>query len=151
MDFGKIILLYLCIALSVSFFFPQIVLDSPNQSILGIFHIGYNESTKEVFISRSGFADANLDAQVFNDETKGGLWQSLGASVSSFFQAFTDGLRNVLGIMKILFKFLFSPFIFVMDPLLLGGAPSFVKLIFALPLVILGLIAIVKFIRGVGG
>lgn len=149
MDFGKILLLYLSIAIAVSFFFPQVVLNKPDQSILGLFHITYNTTTSEVQITEKGFTDTTLEAQTTNKETEAGFWQSLGQSISTYFQSFTDGLKNVIGVLSILLRFLFSPFLFVADPNLLGNAPSYVKVIFALPLVLLALISTIKVIRGV--
>ena len=148
MDIAKVLLIYLCIAIAVSLFFPQTILQGEDNNLLRVFKVYYNESTDSIQIY-SGFADDDLQTLVFDDEDKPGFFQSILGSASDFFQSFVDGLRNVLGVIKILFKFLFSPFIFIMTPELMGSAPIYVKMIFALPLVLLALVGLIKFIRGV--
>lgn len=149
MEIGQILLLYLCMAIAVVCFFPQTVLNEDNNSLLSIFHLYYNETTNSVDITQSGFADSGLNLETGSTETESGFWKRGLEGASQFFQSFVDGLQNVLGAIKILFRFLFSPFIFVMNPELMGEAPFFVKLIFALPLVFIALITVIKFIRGI--
>lgn len=146
MDLGKYLLLYLCMALAVSFFFPQTILSNQDTSILGIFHVGL-DSNNQPYLNSTGFSDSDLNNQVNNDETESGFWHVV-QKAGGVFQWIVDGLGNVLGTIKILFKFTFSPFIFVMSPDLLGGAPFFVQLIFAIPLVFMVFYAGLKFIRG---
>lgn len=147
-DIAKYLLLYLCMALAVSFFFPQTVLGDSETSILGIFHIGINETTNEPYISESGFANNDLASMTSNSETESGFWHVV-QKIGGVFQWIVDGLGNVLGAIKILVKFIFSPFIFVLTPSLMGGAPFFVKLIFAVPLVFIVFMGVIKIIRGI--
>lgn len=150
MEIQKILLLYLCMAIAVSAFYPEVVLGNDKQnSIMGIFNVAVNSTTGEIYINETGFSDPNLNDEVFNDETESGFFKRGLEGASQFFQNFVDGLQNVLGVVKILFKFLFSPFIFVFSPELMGGAPFFIKIIFALPLVFMALMAIIRFIRGI--
>ena len=146
-DISKYLLLYLCMALAVSFFFPQTILGTGEESILGIFNVGINETTNQPYIVSSGFANSDLNAQIGGDEKQSGFWHVVQAG-KSLFQWVVDGLSNVLSTLKILFKFLFSPFIFVLNPALLGGAPFYVKMIFAIPLVFIVFMSSLKFIRG---
>jgi hypothetical protein len=148
-DVTKYLLLYLCMALAISFFFPQTVLGDSESNILGIFKIGVNSTTNEVYIQDVGFANDRINTLTTNNEVDEGFFQKGINVVTTFFQYIADGLGNVLGVIKILFAFIFSPFIFVLDPQLLGEAPSFVKLIFALPLVFLTFMGIIKLIRGI--
>lgn len=149
MDIAKWLLLYLCMAIVVSSFFPSIVLSENDNNILKIFKVYYNASSDSVVLGGSGFADGDLSDFAYNEPTEPGFFQSVLESASSFFQSFVDGLKNVLGALKILGKFLFSPFIFIGSPEIMGSAPVFIKLLFALPLVLLSLIGLMKFIRGV--
>jgi hypothetical protein len=149
MELFKLLFLYLCIALCVSFFFPQIILGSGNTSILGIFNVGINATTNEPYISSTGFSNSDLNNAINQDQsTEQGLFQRGINVVTSFFQFIVDGLGNVLGVVKILFAFLFSPFILVLSPDLLGNAPFYVKLGFAIPLVFLAFMGVISFIRG---
>jgi len=148
MDLGKYLLLYLCMALAVSFFFPQTILGEGETSILGVFNVGINTTTNQPYIIGAGFSNSDLNSQFSGDSTDSGLFQKGVNIVTSFFQWVVDGLGNVLGTIKILFAFLFSPFIFVMRPDLMGNAPFFVKMIFAIPLVFIVFMGGVKFIRG---
>lgn len=148
-DIGKYLLLYLCMALAVSFFFPQVLLGSSGEtSILGLFKIGINTTTNEPYIIGSGWNNAELSSQIDNSAIESGWFQKGIQVVTSFFQWVVDGLGNVLGTFKILFAFIFSPFIFVMRPDLMGNAPFYVKMIFAIPLVFIVFIGGIKFIRG---
>lgn len=149
MDIEKILLLYLCMAIAVSSFFPSVIFTQGDNNILSIFHIQYNETSGVIDVgTQTGFADSNLDQYSTNEPDNPGFWQGVINSIGGFFQSFVDGLKNVLGALKILGKFLFSPFLFIADPNLMGSAPFFVKMIFALPLVLMGLFGIMKFIRG---
>lgn len=148
-DIGKYLLLYLCIALAVSFFFPQVLLGSSGEtSILGLFKVGINATNGEPYIMEQGWNNNELQSQVDNTAVTEGWFQKGIQVVTGFFQWIVDGLGNVLGTFKILFSFLFSPFIFVLRPDLMGNAPFFVKMIFAIPLVFITFIAGLKFIRG---
>jgi hypothetical protein len=141
-------------ALAISFFFPQTVLGTnADNSILGIFRIGIDNSTNEVYIlpdAYDGFSVSELNSARDGSSTESGWFQRGVQYVSSFFQWVVDGLGNILSTLKILLAFTFSPFIFVLNPSLLGGAPFFVKLIFAVPLVFLTFMGGIKFIRGLG-
>jgi len=148
-DVGKYLLLYLCMALAVSFFFPQVLLGSGSEtSILGIFKVGINNVTNEPYIVDDGWNNVGLDDLTNNDAVSEGWFQKGIQVVTGFFQWIVDGLGNVLGTFKILFSFIFSPFIFVLRPDLMGNAPFFVKMIFAIPLVFIVFIGGIKFIRG---
>lgn len=149
-DIGKFLLLYLCMALSVSFFFPQVLLGSSGEtSILGIFKVGINSTTNEPYIMDDGWNNVGLDDLTNNNAVSEGWFQKGIQVVTGFFQWIVDGLGNVLGTFKILFSFIFSPFIFVLRPDLMGNAPFFVKMIFAIPLVFIVFIGGIKFIRGI--
>lgn len=146
-DLSKYLLLYVCMALAISFFFPQTILGSGETSILGIFNVGINSTTNQPYIISSGFSNADLNAQFSSNPTETGLFQKGINIVTSFFQFIVDGLGNVIAIIKIMFAFLFSPFVFVLRPELMGGSPFFVKMIFAIPLVFITFMGIVAFIR----
>jgi len=147
-DIAKYLLLYLCMSLAVSFFFPQTILGNGETNILGIFKVNVNSTNGEIYINETGWANSDLNVQQSGDETQEGWFKKGIQAVSSIFQWVVDGLGNILGTLKVLVKFTFSPFIFVLNPDLMGGAPFFVKLIFAIPLVFIMLMATVKFIRG---
>lgn len=152
MDIEKIILVYLCMAISVSMFFPTIVLDSGNTSILGIFHVNLNSTTNEVtFENSASFTDNELNTAVNTADTDGSIFATIGNYASQFFQSIVDGLKNVLGVIKIMGKFLFSPVLFLGSADLLGDAPIYVKLIFALPLILMAFFGLTKFVRGFQG
>lgn len=146
-DIAKYLLLYLCMALSISFFFPQTILGGGETSILGLFNVGINQTTQEPYIIASGFANDDLNAQFSNNPTETGLFQKGINIITNFFQFIVDGLGNVIGVIKLLFMFIFSPFVFVLNPNLLGGAPFFVKMIFAIPLVFICFMGVIAFIR----
>lgn len=136
-------------ALAISFFFPQTVLGNDTEtSILGLFKIGINSTTNTPYIIDKGFNNDDLNNQVSGSAVDSGLFQKGIQVVTSFFQWVVDGLGNVLGVLKVLFSFLFAPFIFVLRPDLLGNAPFFVKMIFAVPLVFMTFIGGIRFIRG---
>jgi hypothetical protein len=134
--------------LAVSFFFPTAILGEGETSILGIFDVGINETTGRVYIVDSGFTNDDLNAQLDASSTEAGLFQRGINIVTSFFQFIVDGLANILGIIKIFFAFLFSPFVFVLNPQIMGGAPFYVQMIFAIPLVFLCFMGIVKLVGG---
>lgn len=146
-DIFKYLLLYLCMTLAISFFFPSTVLGSGETSILGIFHVGVNSTTNEPYIVSSGFNNSDLTAQISNNPTDSGVFQKGVNIITSFFQWIVDGLGNVLGVIKLFFAFVFAPFIFVLKPELMGGAPFFVKMIFAIPLTFIVFGSIIEFIR----
>jgi hypothetical protein len=135
-------------AIAVTAFFPQTIVTQEDNNILRLFKLQYNPTTNEVILNETGFADPDLNTYVDNSPTESGIFQSVLEGASDFFQSFVDGLKNVLGVVKIMFKFLFSPFIFVLDPELMGSAPFYVKLIFAIPLVFMALMGLVQFVRG---
>ena len=151
MDIGKILLVYLCMAIAVSFFFPQVVISPDKQvSVLGIFDVYVNSTTGTIAMGNSDrFNDDSLNDAIPNDgKTNSGIFATIGNYASSFFQFVVDGLKNVLGFIAMMGKFLFSPILFVADPNLLGGPPIYIKMIFALPLILMGAIALVRFIAG---
>jgi hypothetical protein len=151
MDIEKIILVYLCMAIAVSMFFPQVVLNPDEQtSVLGLFDVSYNSTSKEVYMGSSQyFKDSTLNSElVQTDNNNTGIFQNIIDTGQQYYQSFIDGLKNVMGAVKIFTKFIFSPIIFVSSPDLLGDAPIYVKLIFALPLILMAFFGLVKFIRG---
>lgn len=138
-------------AIAVSLFFPQVVIDPDEQiSILGIFDVSYNSTTNEVYMGNSASfsSDSGLNTEIDTSNTEGGIFQNILDAGSQYYQSFIDGLKNVLGVIKIIAKFLFSPIIFVASPDLLGSAPVYIKMIFALPLILMALIGLVKLISG---
>jgi len=147
-DISKYLTMYLCMMLAVSFFFPQIILGGGETNILGLFKVGINSTTNEPYIQDQGWNNSDLDNQFNNDPTNSGWFHKGVQAVTSFFQWIVDGLGNVLGTIKILFAFIFSPFIFVLNPSLMGNAPFYVQMIFAIPLVFIAFLGTLKFIRG---
>jgi hypothetical protein len=149
-DIGKYLLLYLCICLSVSFFFPQVLLGSSGEtSILGIFKIGINSTNNEPYIMGSGWNNGDLNTQSTGSDVNAGWFHKGVQAITTFFQWVVDGLGNILGTIKVLLAFTFSPFIFVLRPDLMGNAPFYVKMIFTIPLIFIVFIGGIKFIRGI--
>jgi hypothetical protein len=150
-DIGKYLLLYLCMALAVSFFFPNIILCNSNEpncetSILGLFKLNITDG--HINVVDHDWNNTELEFQKSGTPVQSGWFQQGIAVVTGFFQWVVDGLGNVLGTFKILTAFIFSPFTFILKPDLMGNAPFFVKMIFAIPLVFIVFFASIKFIRG---
>jgi len=136
------LLLYLLLALAITFAYPQVVFTGQaGETVLQWFDVSYNSSTDTVSVGSamsSSATNATADLAIAPD-----------TSGTGFLYLF-DPIFQVLSWFLLIFAILFSPI------MLLGsgnpgmaGAPTAVVFMIGLPLVLLMVIALIKFFRGV--
>jgi hypothetical protein len=133
MDITKIVLIYVCIAIACIFWRPDIVLGTSPQasnilSVLNINSTNYNTLTA-------------INSSVNTDSI---FAQGQETRTQNIFLTIIDGLFNVMGYITILFRVVFSP-VMVMTA---GGFPIEFTYMFGIPLVMMFIIAFVRFVRG---
>ena len=156
--FEKGLLLYLFLIIGCVFWSPGTVLtDAQGRNPLEMFGIQranfYQNDSNDVFSYNMTNVQTNFDDPLLNTEATIGnetdqTMFKRGKLFSSGFQWVVDGLSNVMGLVTVLFKILFSPFI-VFGQLVSLGAPSALIFLFAIPLVFALFIGFVMFIRGI--
>lgn len=135
MDLSKILLIYACIAIACIFWRPDIVIgDSPQaSSILSLLNI---DSSNYETLTNINTSDNTELSSVFG---KG--QESTGNNI---FLTIIDGLFNVMGYIEIIFRAIFSP-VMIMTA---GGFPIQLVYVFGIPLTIMFIISVVRFVRG---
>jgi hypothetical protein len=115
--FEKAVLLYLCFAIACSFWHPEIVFgeNQPTNMLTGMFKMN---STNPQNIQ---FASAELNNSLDSKDSNSGIFK-VGSDIVSSFQWVADGLGNVLAVIAMIFKAVFSPFI-IFGFMVAGGAP----------------------------
>lgn len=143
---GKIAMIYLFLAISISLWNPAIIFgnNTYESTFLSLFpnQIAFNSTSNELYLP--GGTSTKWEFDSTTNQSVSGLMTppNLGSGGSSFLN-YADPILMVIGFFSILIKFIFSPILF----LTVTGAPITFILMIGVPLTILFLLALLSFIR----
>jgi len=143
--FEKGILIYLLIAVAVSFWQPTIIFNGENpyeNNLLSWFNVKINTTTNEIYYDTTEGYEASTEVDQATDEA---LRIDPIPSGTNFL-TFLDPIFKVIAFAGIIVKFIFSPIIILTKPQF-TGMPVSIILMFAIPLVTLFLVSVFKWIR----
>lgn len=144
--FSNMAILYLCIAIAISFWQPTLVLgNSPQaQSVLNFFNVGIDDSGNPMVAStwnnQTSDASDRLLAQ--------GRQNDKDNSAVNIFLSIIDVTWNTIVYISLFFRVLFAPLIILLSPAM-AGIPTALVFVIGIPLVFMGLLSIIMIIRGV--
>lgn len=137
MDISRAVLLYLCIAIGCLFWNPSLVLGTSKQAetVLNMFNVDLTN-----YQTLNNFNNSE-NASTAHDSLISTSIPNRGATI---ILTLIDGLSNAMGYIILIVRAVFSPVIIMVA----GGFPYQITYMLGIPLVVLFIIAVVRFIRG---
>lgn len=147
----KLLVFYLIMALCATLYAPEVILgESQDGTILSFFKVSSFNGTisdddpNQNISLGDGFAtEFNLEPNAESQSVFSKIINNIGGA----FNYLIDGLANVLGVFKLVFRVIFSPIILLFSPAAVG-MPTIIGLFIGLPTALLMIFAIVAFIAG---
>ena len=141
----KGILLYLLLAIAISFWQPQVIFsgDSPSDAtVLSWFNVRLDPTTNQPY-----YQSENYEFQGSAGTSAGNMTVAPKMPGTSSLFGFLDPVYQVFNWVKTFFKIVFSPIVMFTKPEMVG-APIAIMMIIGIPIVTLFIVGLIYWIRG---